>query len=158
MTKRVMTIENQAIMEHDEGFVTFVGDMDIDADGSGGNRDNDPYFQPETTLKYKGKSLNAYEVPFMVVPGPLVKGVRPIVMGSKGRIVDLKTGKFVDCVVADAGPSKKIGEASVAAAKALGINANPNHGGVDEQRILYIFWPGVPAVVNGVTYDLQSAV
>jgi hypothetical protein len=46
---------------------------------------------------------------------------------------------------------------SLACARALGINPDPNRGGVDEHTVHYLIQPGVPAVVDGVTYQLQHA-
>lgn len=135
----------------------FIADADIDCDGSGGNPDNDRYFQPETTLKYKGKSLNAYEVPFVVVPPIVVKSTVGIVMGCQAYVTNLVNGKTTPAVVGDVGPRAKIGEISCACASAIGIDPNPNTGGEAGFFVGYEILPGVPARVNGVTYDLQSA-
>ena len=44
-------------------------------------------------------------------------------------------------IFADTGPKNKIGEGSMALAKALGINSSPRSGGVDS-GIVYILFPG----------------
>jgi hypothetical protein len=49
-----------------------------------------------------------------------------------------------------------IGELSIAAAEQLGIPSSPRHGGVNS-GVLFEFWPGQPAKVNGEDYDLQPA-
>lgn len=64
-------------------------------------------------------------------------------------------GRECPCVVGDVGPRSKLGEASPAAAEAVGINGDPNTGGIDTPRVLFEIWPGVPAQVNGVIYQLQ---
>ncbi len=43
-----------------------------------------------------------------------------------------------------------------AASLALGIPYSARTGGEDKPRFLYELWPGVPAVVNGITYPLQA--
>lgn len=152
------TIQNQRIIEAENGVVLFFGDMDIDCDGSGGNPDGDPYFQADTTLHYKGKALNPYTIPYIVVPPAVVKKTSGIVMGCHAVITDAYTGKTINAVVADLGPSKKVGEASVEAAKRLNLTHSPITGGVDDMnQICYEVYPGVPAQVDGVTYDLQPS-
>jgi hypothetical protein len=135
MSKTIATIGpnkwqtyKSTIIEEDDGRVHFNGDMDIDADG-------------------------AY--PFIVVPPAIVEGVVDVVLGCKARITDTRTGQLVDCVVVDTGPKTKTGEASIAAAKALGVPSSARTGGEEKPAFTYELWPGVPAVVNGVTYPLQ---
>lgn len=137
--------------------VFWVSDYDNDADGDNNNPDNDPAWQGQTSLKLRGKSLDSYKVPGMVVPGWLPAAVRPIVLGCKGRITDLRTGNSTAVVVYDTGPSAKNGEGSTCAATRLLINSNPNTGGVDEPVILFECWPGIAALVDGIQYDLQKS-
>lgn len=137
--------------------VFWVSDYDNDADGLNGNPDNDPAWQGQTSLKLRGQSLDSYKVPGMVVPGWLPHAVGPIVLGCKGRITDLRTNNKVDVVVYDTGPTTKNGEGSTRAAQLLGINSNPNNGGIDEPVILFECWPGIAALVDGIQYDLQPS-
>lgn len=128
---------------------------------------NDPapgFYVSPTSLHIPGHALtdprcyvDAETVPFIVVPPQIIHGVAGIVLGCKGRITDTRTGRSVDVVVADSGPRSKDGEASIAAAKALGIAFSARTGGEDRPVFLYECWPGVPAVVNGVTYALQGS-
>jgi hypothetical protein len=148
-------IQDCQIIETTDRRVVFIADADIDCDGSGGNPDNDPYFQADTTLHYKGKALNAYEVPFVVVPPVVVKRTMGIVMGCHAFVTNLTTGKVTSAVVGDVGPSKKIGEISPACAEAIGVDPNPNTGGEAGFVVGYEILPGVAAGVNGVIYDLQ---
>ena len=104
------------------------------------------------------KYVDAETVPFIVVPPQIIRSVEGIVLGCKARITDTRTGRTVDCVVADSGPSRKDGEASIAAARALGVPSSPRSGGIDAPVFLYELWPDVPAVVAGVTYGLQGQV
>jgi hypothetical protein len=74
-------------------------------------------------------------------------------------------GKSVEAVVADGGPANKLGEISLACAKAIGVpvkenSAHPaNSGGIaaTSHVIHYRLFPGIAASVNGVTYPLQHS-
>lgn len=91
---------------------------------------------------------------FAVFPGPLRRLVKPVVLGCKVLIEDLKTeGKSEIGVAGDAGPSTHLGEASIAYAIFFGVDPSPKWGGTDEKRFRYTFWPGVAA--DG--YELQPA-
>ena len=69
---------------------------------------------------------------------------------------DIKTGKVLNAAgVLDFGPKAKLGEASIACAKFFDIPSSPKHGGTNEKRFVYTFFPGIAAVINGVTYQLQ---
>ena len=119
------------------------GDADVDVDGSP-YWSNDPSGQAGTTLVHNGKPVNGDIIPFVVVPPQIVNCTTEIVLGCVATM-EYKD-KLVGCVVADTGPRSKIGEASPAALRALGLPALHNgNGGLDEQDILYRIWPGVPA-------------
>jgi hypothetical protein len=136
--------------------VHFVADADIDADGSGGNPDHDPYFQPDTTLHGPdGRALNANQVPFAVVPPQVIQKTQGIVLGSECLVTNTITKRQVLCVVGDVGPTSKVGEISVAAARAIGVPPNPVHGGESRKVIDYEVRVGKPATINGVRYKLQ---
>lgn len=142
------------IFEEDDGRVHFVADLDVDVDGLGSSH-GDPWYQPDTSLHYKGKALNADVDYYIVVPLDLPKMVKGVVMGCQGRVTNLRNGKSFSCVVGDEGPTFKDGEASRILAIALDVNPSPINGGEDNPVIYYEFWPGMPAVVDGKTYDLQ---
>jgi hypothetical protein len=78
-------------------------------------------------------------------------------------VTNTKNNKSVEAVIADSGPRNKLGEISLACAKAIGVPAGEgakypaNSGGIDSHIIHYQLFPGVPAVVNGVTYPLQPS-
>jgi hypothetical protein len=106
------------------------------------------------------KYVDSATVPFIVVPPVIIKGVAGVVMGCRAVVTNTRNGKTVEAVVADVGPSNHLGEISVACAKALGIptgGTHPANGGGAESGIDYQLFPGVPAVVNGVTYPLQRS-
>ncbi|MFK4693385.1 glycoside hydrolase family 75 protein [Streptomyces pristinaespiralis] len=131
------------VCEHD-GAVFWQADMDIDCDGRRSTRCNsrtDPSFQQATAFTGSdGKYLDAAELPFVVVPAPgpvwnyLSSGIRG---GSAAAIVH--DGKVVYGVVGDTGPSGIIGEASYAAAEALGIDPDPARGGVPSGVTYIVF-------------------
>jgi hypothetical protein len=158
--KKLITIRSKGegytadVIEDNDGSLFYVADADIDVDGSPNWR-RDPYGQADTSLHYHGKPINSDEVPGIVVPPEIINAVGPIVLGCQASIE--YRGKKIAAVVFDTGPHNKLGEISAAAAEGLGINPDPNHGGVDGQEVTYRLWPGKPATVEGVTYDLQDS-
>jgi hypothetical protein len=95
--------------------------------------------------------VDAETVPYIVVPPIIIQATEGVVRGCKARVT--WKGTSVDCVVADKGPRNKIGELSIAAARALGLPSSPKAGGTDEPEILYELWPGIAAP----GYELQPA-
>ncbi len=131
------------------------GDADNDVDGSPYWHE-DPYGQAQTSLQLNGKPVNGDEFPFIVVPPQVINCTTEIVLGCVG-VMEYQ-GKDIACVVADSGPKSKIGEASPAALRALGLPAPHNgNGGLDTQEIFYRIWPGVAAKINGVQFTLQHS-
>ena len=96
-------------------------------------------------------------MPFIVVPAPLRKLVKGIVLGCAATITRGSSGESVACVVADFGPAKHLGEASIAAARMLDVPCNPKSGGSDRQDFTYTFFPGIAAVIDGETFELIPA-
>ena len=118
--------------------------------------DNEPKIFPGgviasmTWYRHPGKSANdptayidAETVPYIVVPPLVVQQTAGIVRGCRAKIT--YKGKSVECVVADRGPAAKIGEISIAAARAVGIPSSPRNGGTEKPEVLYELWPGEPA-------------
>jgi hypothetical protein len=151
---RLKQIEGCDINLDQDGVIRFTADADIDSDG-GPNVDNDPCWQPETTLKFNGKSINAQKVPFAVIPIGILNKVGPIGLGCKVIVTDTRNGRWAFGVLADLGPTRKVGEISPEMARRIGINPNSVRGGEDEKVIRYEIFIGVPAVVDGITYKLQ---
>ncbi len=120
----------------------------------GKNGEHLPYSSP---FKY----VDSATVPFIVVPPLIIDGVAGVVMGCRAVVTNTATGQTTEAVVADSGPRNHLGEISVACAKAIGVPVGGRHpadgGGADSPSIHYQLFPGVPAVVNGVTYPLQSS-
>lgn len=128
----------------------YFSDLDEDNDGPGGSLDIDRYWQPETSLRYKGQSIDSRKVAGIVVPTWLPSRVRGIVLGCQAFVACPVTGERLPAVVYDLGPTNKSGEGSTLMCQRL-------HSAGGENRPLFLFeiFPGVPAVVDGVTYDLQ---
>lgn len=90
--------------------------------------------------------LDSESVLFTVIPGNVRKAVAGICKGCKARVTDKKSGKAVDCVIGDIGPSDHLGEGSMKLAGEFGLDISPKYGGsADEERFLYECWPGVAA-------------
>jgi len=109
------------------------------------------------------KYVDAATVPYVVVPPMIISGVAGVVLGCRAVVTNARTGQSVEAVVADRGSSGKLGEISLACARAIGVPAGEgatypaNSGGVKQHIIQYQLSPGVAAVVNGVTYPLQHS-
>jgi hypothetical protein len=100
--------------------------------------------------------VDAASVPYIVLPSHWRKKAIGVVLGCKATVKDTKTGKVLEATgVLDFGPRGHVGEASIACAKFFGLPSSPKHGGTEEKRFIYTFFPDVPAVINGVTYQLQ---
>lgn len=129
------------------GAVYWHSGMSIDCDGQPGslcNQTTDPWFQSATAWNQSdGRPLKAESLPFVVIPLPSSKW-NYADSGIKGGnlVAMVYRDKYVFGVVGDLGPSQRIGEASYAAAQALGINPNPKTGGVGS-GVTYVVFPGV---------------
>jgi hypothetical protein len=126
--------------------------------------DNEPKVFPGgiiasmTWYRHPGKAnddpaayVDSETVPYIVVPALVIQKPQGIVRGCKARVT--WQGKSVDCVVADKGPANKIGELSIAAARAVGLPSSPRTGGTTKPDVHYELWPGVAAP----GYVLQKA-
>ena len=90
--------------------------------------------------------LDSENVLFAVIPGNVRKAVAGICKGCKARVTDKRSGKAVDCVIGDIGPSDHMGEGSIKLAGEFGLDISPKYGGsADESRFLWECWPGVAA-------------
>jgi|SRR5215469_5043187 len=100
------------------------------------------------------RAVDAWSVPYVVVNPHVQRNAAGVVLGCLSRVS--YGARSTLAVVADVGPSSRIGEISVAAARALGIPDSAISGGVDS-GVSYTLYPGKAAVINGVTYPLQRA-
>lgn len=119
-------------------------------------------YQPTTSFQFTdGSQINADEVPYVVLPQTKsasgkwaspdrVKG-NPfydagVQRGDYVKITNPANGQSVYAIYGENGPSGEVGEISMAAARALGINDSPINGGfttmTDKQHLDYEFFPG----------------
>lgn len=136
------------------GLISFTADADIDSDG-GPNIDHDPYWQPDTTLHHHGQPINAQRVPYCVIPIGILNKVPEMGLGCHCVVTNTRTGQSATAVLADLGPTRKIGEISPALARKIGVNPNSRIGGEERKIILYEIYVGNPATIDGITYKLQ---
>jgi hypothetical protein len=119
-------------------------------DGKGNAYSKTSYTWPHRSVVER--AVDACTVPYVVVNPHVRSNSAGIVIGCKALVTF--GGKTVEAVVADVSGPSDIGEISVAAAEALGIDPSPRTGGIDSGVSFQLF-PGTAAVVNGVTYLLQ---
>ncbi|MGY5366227.1 hypothetical protein ACXGQP_02480 [Enterobacter oligotrophicus] len=100
----------------------------------------------KTSLKRKGVSsddpaayIDSETVCYIAIPSVIIKKTQGKVMGCRTRVA--WKGQSVECIVADSS-GERIGELSIAAARALGMSGNPGHGGSDNDEVHYELWPG----------------
>lgn len=136
--------------------VSFVSLLRIDNDGSGGNPDKDKFHQDDTSLHFEGKAINAEKVPGIVVPPSVCRKTKGIVLGSLCYVSNFNNGAIEPAVVFDIGPKDKIGEGTPELADRLGLPRSANSGGTSAMAIGFEILVGVPAVIDGIAYELQS--
>jgi N-acetylmuramoyl-L-alanine amidase len=129
------------------GAVFYESKFSIDNDGSGGNEDGDIHHKPNSSLHNAAdNALDARTMPFIVLPSP--KPSRPqwadlgIDLGDLG-VCFFKNGRSCAVIYGDHGPNYKLGEGSMQAARELGINPDPNVGGIEANEVP----PGVIHIV-----------
>lgn len=83
--------------------------------------------------------VDSSTVPYVVIPGRFSaeSGVK---LGDLAAVYFAQNEKLAFAVVADLGPSKKIGEGSIALAAALGLDSDPKTPGVDS-GVTYVVFP-----------------
>jgi hypothetical protein len=116
--------KNSMVLKLKDGTVVFDGKMALDADGSPYAMNKQSVInQSFTSLKYPTAdhgSINADRVPFVVIPLGRFAQTLGVTIGDVGAIVH--GGKRIYVVVADYGPTCKIGEASIKAHELLDHN------------------------------------
>ncbi|WP_394828204.1 glycoside hydrolase family 75 protein [Pendulispora albinea] len=126
------------------GAVFWKADMDIDCDGQTTakcNINTDPWYQNDTAFHQSdGKPLNAETLPYVVVPSPSnIWNYKNFGIQGGGVVAIIYKNQVLYAVVGDTGPTQIIGEASYAAAKALGIDPDPATGGTDSGVTYIVF-------------------
>lgn len=126
--------------------VYWKADLDVDCDGRPGDHCNsrtDPHFSSATAYTQSdGRPLDAETLPYVVVPQPSTIWDHRAYDVRGGSVAAVVHGDRVRyAVVGDVGPRDIIGEASYAAARSLGIPADPHAGGV-ASGVTYIVFRG----------------
>jgi hypothetical protein len=126
------------------GAVFWKADMDVDCDGqrtTNCNENRDPWYQDDTAFHQSdGKPLKAESLPYVVVPSSSsIWNYSSSGIKGGGVVAVIYGNKVEYAVVGDTGPTKIIGEASYATAKALGIDPDPKTGGADS-GVTYILF------------------
>jgi hypothetical protein len=142
-----------------KGAIWFKADMDIDCDGGTTQIcKNDASYQPDTSCTTSiGKPMDASNLPFIVLPqssNGWKESNYGIRCGTVGAVIS--NGKLEYAVLGDRGPKGVIGEASHAIAKRLGINADPNTGGISA-GVTYIIFTESSGVVQPIE-DTNKAI
>jgi hypothetical protein len=129
----------------------YESNLELDSDGSrfatkdASGRKQDPTGDPNTSLRYPGskrESVAADAVPYLVLPGKFYQqfGVE---LGDIAAVIYKNCVEFA--IFADIGPSKKLGEGSIALHRALGHepirNGRYHDEGIDGAVITIVF-PG----------------
>jgi hypothetical protein len=135
------------------GIVTDTNEPDGDPIIQGKNDPRPGYYVSCTAYLVPGyyyydprRYLDSEHVLFAVIPGNVRKACVGICKGCKAKVTDKDSGKSVECVIGDIGPSDHLGEGSMALAQFFGLDPNPKCGGSsDTKRFLYECWPGVAA-------------
>lgn len=84
--------------------------------------------------------VNANTIPYIVIPKDAMPGIQ---IGDMAAVLNRKNGRMAYAIYADRARPKRygrIGEGSVALAKALGIDANPRKGGQND-GVFYVLFP-----------------
>jgi hypothetical protein len=87
-----------------------------------------------------GTYVDAREIPYIVLPPEFMKQFG-VALGDLALVTNQRNGKTSFAIFADVGPHGKIGEGSVALARALGLNDDPRHGGTGNSSIAYLVFP-----------------
>ena len=83
--------------------------------------------------------VDAATIPYVVLP-PV--GLEHADLGDFATVVNLQNGKVAGAIVADeSAPDLKMGEGSIALARALGIDSDPRTGGISK-GVAYVIYPG----------------
>lgn len=105
------------------------------------------YYVSTTSLHNAGGSplipatyVDARKIPYIVLPPEFIKQFG-VAMGDLALVTNQKNGRSSFAIFADVGPRGKIGEGSVALARALGLNDDPRHGGTGNPDIAYLVFP-----------------
>lgn len=155
---------NTALLKLSGGAIFFDGKMGVDADGSPLSKNHPGATdQPETSFRYPsaGKpSVDSDKVPFIVIPGGGFGQALGVQMGDIAAVVF--KDKVVFALVADQGPTCKLGEGSIELHERLGHKVCVARNSANEctklrdisitRDALFFVFPGSKAaIINGLT-------
>jgi hypothetical protein len=92
------------------------------------------------SLTAPGTYVDARKIPYIVLPPEFIKQFA-VALGDLAMVTNRRNGKSSFAIFADVGPHGKIGEGSVALARALGLNDDPRYGGTGNSSIAYLVFP-----------------
>ena len=92
------------------------------------------------SLTAPGTYVDARKIPYIVLPPEFIKQFA-VALGDLAMVTNRRNGKSSFAIFADVGPHGKIGEGSVALARALGLNDDPRYGGTENSSIAYLVFP-----------------
>jgi hypothetical protein len=133
-----------------QGAVFWKADLDVDCDGGKepACKDDASYLPDTSATDTQGNPLDASTLPYVVVPLPSSRFDYNAAGLSLGSVIAvIYKGQVRYGIFGDEGPKTIIGEASYAMAQSLGIDPDPNFGGVDS-GVTYIAFTGAGAVVT----------
>lgn len=87
-----------------------------------------------------GTYVNAAKVPYVVLPPEIMERF-DVALGDLAVVTNRQNGRSSFAIFADVGPRGKIGEGSIALARALGLDADPRRGGTEKRMIAYLVFP-----------------
>ena len=107
------------------------------------------YTSLQDSTKEKNNPLRYVDsetIPYIVVPPQLLTGMAGVKLGDFATVLNTKNQKLQHAIVADVGPRLRIGEGSIALAKAIGVplgsGTHTVTGGGADGGIIYKIFPG----------------
>lgn len=108
-------------------------------------------------LRSPKRYIDATKIPYIALPSDFTTRF-DINLGDLAVVVNHANGRSAYAIFADVGPKGKIGEGSIALAKALGIPANPRHDSAVD-GITYLIFPGssLPSDTRITAHKIKSS-
>lgn len=83
--------------------------------------------------------VDSSTIPYISLPGH--SAVLKARLGDLAMVINGHNGKRSGAIYADVGPAKKIGEGSIALARALGMNESARTGATSQKIVIYVVFP-----------------
>ena len=117
------------------------------------------FYVTSTTLQDSTKEakdprryVDSESIPYISVPGKVLRATKAT-FGDFAVVLNTENQKLSSAIVADLGLPNKLGEGSIALAKALGIDSSPKNRGSDRRVFIYKIFPGSG---NGTPRSLEE--